>query len=234
MLALNKLKQLLSFWVCRCNPVSARPAVDFEQPLPSRLPNPHSAAAVATRLPPKFAHIWFREELGRFTVDPESASITTSSKAKQRKLVGSRGRSSVCHGLGTSDGVPGTCILCPPGKRPSLCAPIMHSPRLSSWASFTLIHYLFSLVVSVRAGSFESSCNALAKSIDIPYVTVNFVEYVIHGTNLTFPDNVCRVSYKRYQAWQLLRLFLGSHMRQTIPAGIWRRYLPCGNVCGHE
>ena len=77
-------------------------------------------------------------------------------------------------------------------------------------------------------------CDALAKSIDIPHVTVNFVEHVAHGTNLTFPDNVCKVSCKRYQAWQLLRLFLGSHMRQTIPAGIWRRHLPCGNVCGHE
>jgi hypothetical protein len=27
-------------------------------------------------------------------------------------------------------------------------------------------------------------------------VTVNFVEYVAHGTNLTFPDNVCRASCK--------------------------------------
>jgi hypothetical protein len=110
--------------------------------------------------------------------------------------VGSQGRSSVCNGLGISDGVPGTCTLCPPGKRPSLYAPIMHSPQLSGWASLTLIHYLFSLVVSVCAGSFESSCNALAKSIDIPHVTVNFVEHVAHGTNLTFPDNVCRVSCK--------------------------------------
>jgi hypothetical protein len=74
----------------------------------------------------------------------------------------------------------------------------MYSQHLSGWASFTLIHYLFSLVVSVCAGSFELSCNALAKSIDIPHVTVNFVEHVAHGTNLTFPDNVCRVSCKRY------------------------------------
>ena len=140
----------------------------------------------------------------------------------------------LCHDLGTSDGLPSTYTLPPPDKRPSLCASIMHSQFLSGWASATLIHFLFSLAVSVCAGSFESSCNALAKSIDIPHVTVNFVEHVAHGTNLTFPDNVCGVSCKRYQARQLLNLFLGSHMQQTISASISRRHLPCGNVCGHE
>jgi hypothetical protein len=118
-----------------------------------------------------------------------------------RKLVGYLGIPrlvKLCHGLGTSDAVAGTCTLRPPGKRPSLYTSIMHFTRLSIWTSFTLIHYLFSLVVSVCAGSFELSCNALAKSIDIPHVTVNFVEHVANGTNLMFPDNVRRVSCKRY------------------------------------
>jgi hypothetical protein len=76
---------------------------------------------------------------------------------------------------------------------------IMLYPRFSWWSIFTLLQCLSNLASYVSATSFESSCNAFATSIKIPNVRVNFVEYIAHGTNITFPDNVCPLAFRRLQ-----------------------------------
>jgi hypothetical protein len=49
---------------------------------------------------------------------------------------------------------------------------------VSSLNALTLLHCISNLFADVSAASFESKCNGFAKSINIPQVTVNFVEYV--------------------------------------------------------
>lgn len=45
------------------------------------------------------------------------------------------------------------------------------------------------------AHSFEASCVALASKVNIPNVHVYFAAFVPNGTNLTFPDNVCKIVF---------------------------------------
>lgn len=70
---------------------------------------------------------------------------------------------------------------------------IMIYPSLSGLSLLTIVQCISTLISSVSATSFESTCAAFEKSIKIPNVTVNFVEHIAKGTNITFPDNVCDV-----------------------------------------
>jgi hypothetical protein len=70
---------------------------------------------------------------------------------------------------------------------------IMVYLRLFGLSLLTLVQCISALISSASAASFQSTCAAFAKSIKIPNVTVNFVEHIANGTNVTFPDNVCYV-----------------------------------------
>lgn len=56
--------------------------------------------------------------------------------------------------------------------------------RLPLWSILAL-----GSVAVASQDAFQSKCTSFASKIDLPDVTVNFVNYVPGGTNLSLPDN---------------------------------------------